>query len=110
MSIEQTDVVDFATIERGSGDLLLTISDHLPWDDRESEHLVLLQAKINTYLRFIESGEIMRKVPDSVGRNIIINIVSKYRLSQSGDAFFQKASSLIKSAGFQLQFNLMRPN
>jgi hypothetical protein len=42
MSIEQTDVVDFVGIDKKSGDALLTISDHLAWDQDEDEHLLLL--------------------------------------------------------------------
>jgi hypothetical protein len=52
MSIDRTDTIDFATIDNVSGDLWLTISDHLPWDENEENHLLLLQNKLNTYLRF----------------------------------------------------------
>ncbi len=50
MSIEQTEIVDFVNIDRKSGDVWLTISDHLPGDHGEGEHLVLLQNKLNAYL------------------------------------------------------------
>jgi hypothetical protein len=63
MTIEQADVIDIATIDHASGDLWLTISDHLPWGEIEGEHLVLLQNKLNAYLGAIESGEIFSKVP-----------------------------------------------
>ena len=60
MSIEQTNTVDFVSIDEISGDALLTISDHLAWDENEGAHLELLQNKLNAYLRFIESGELER--------------------------------------------------
>ena len=78
MSIDQTDVIDLAAIDRASGDLWLTISDHLPWDKNEGDHLILLQNKLNAYLRFIESGEVFKKVPAAEGRNIVINLVGKF--------------------------------
>ena len=49
-------IVDLATIDSTSGDLWLTISDHLSWEVNEGSHLVLLQNKLNAYLRFIETA------------------------------------------------------
>jgi hypothetical protein len=110
MSIDQTDTIDFATIDKATGELRLTISDHLPWDENERDHLVLLQNKLNAYLRFIESGEALKKVPGAEGRSIVIDLVGKFPLSQQADAFFEKARAAIEGAGFRLQFSLMRPN
>ena len=110
MSVDQTDTIDFATIDKASGDLWLTISDHLPWDENEGNHLVLLQNKLNAYLRFIESGEVLKKVPAAEGRGIVINLVGKFPLSQKADSFFGKARAAIEGAGFRLQFSLMRSN
>jgi hypothetical protein len=106
MSIDQTDVVDFVSIDNASGDLWLTISDHLPWDEDEGNHLVLLQDKLNAYLRFIESGEVFETVPEARGRNIVINLVGKFSLSQQADLFLGNARAAIEGAGFRLQFGL----
>ena len=110
MSVDQADTIDFATIDNASGEFWLTISDHLSWDDNEGDHLVLLQNKLNAYLRFIESGEVFKRMPDAKGRSIVINLVGKFPLSQRADFFFGKARAAIESAGFRLQFSLMRPN
>jgi hypothetical protein len=106
MSIDQTDVIDFASIDKASGDLWLTISDHLPWCEEQGNHLVLLQDKLNAYLRFIESGEVFEKVPDARGRSIVINLVGKFPLSQQADLFLANARAAIEGAGFRLQFSL----
>ncbi|OGL65770.1 hypothetical protein A2753_02785 [Candidatus Uhrbacteria bacterium RIFCSPHIGHO2_01_FULL_47_11] len=42
MSIEQTSVVDFVSINK-EGEVMLTISDHLEWDEK-NEHVVLDKA------------------------------------------------------------------
>jgi hypothetical protein len=63
MSNDQTNSVDFATVDEASGDLWLTISDHLPWDQDEGSHLTFLQNKLNLYLRFVETGEVFKKYP-----------------------------------------------
>jgi hypothetical protein len=101
MSIDQADTIDFATIDKASGDLWLTISDHLPWDENEENHLLLLQNKLNAYLRFIESGEILSEIPEAKGRNVVINIVGKFPLSRNADFYFRKAQTVIEGAGFR---------
>jgi hypothetical protein len=107
MTIEQGDVIDFSSIEKTSGDLWLTISDHLPWEEMEGEHLVLLQNKLNAYLRFIESGEIFGEIPSAKGRNIVINIAGKFPMTEMADIFFQKARTTIEAAGFRLRREVM---
>lgn len=110
MSVDQTDTIDFATIDGVTGDLWLTISDHLPWDETERKHISLLQDKLNAYLRFVESGEVLKKVPGAEGRGIVIDLVGKFPLSQQAESFFVKARGAVEGAGFRLQFRLMRPN
>jgi len=88
----------------------LTISDHLDWDLEEKKHLLLLQNKLNAYLRFVESGEILRKFPKAKGRNVVINLVGKFPLSEKADEFFEKVRDTLRDAGLKLQFKLLRPN
>jgi hypothetical protein len=108
MSIEQIDVVDFVSIDKNSGDAWLTISDHLTWDRNEGEHLLLLQNKLNTYLRFIESGEVLKKFSETEGRRMVINLVGQFPLSERASLFVEKASAAVSGAGFKLQFKLFR--
>jgi hypothetical protein len=110
MSIDQADTIDFATIDKASGDLWLTITDHLPWEEDEGNHLVLLQNKLNAYLRFIESGEVFKKVPDANGRRVAINLVGKFPLSPRAKSFLESVRVVIEHAGYRLQFNLLRSN
>src|ERR1700732_2362174 len=46
-------------IEPRTGDLILAISDHLPWDEQGGEHLMTLQDKLTDYLTGIETEELM---------------------------------------------------
>jgi hypothetical protein len=110
MSIDQTDTVDFVTIEKDSGNVLLTISDHLDWEAAEGAHLLLLQSKLNAYLRFIESGELQQKFPESAGRDVVINLIGKFPLSDKAAAFLKKAEAAVANAGFKLQFTLQMPS
>lgn len=110
MTIEQTTVVDAASLDENTGELILVIADHLSWEGDESRHLTLLQEKLNSYLRFIESGEVFSKIPEARGRNIAINIVGKFELSYQAGIFYHKASEAIRAAGFDLRFQFFPQN
>ncbi|HEY1932789.1 MAG TPA: DUF6572 domain-containing protein [Acetobacteraceae bacterium] len=110
MPVDRADTIDLATIDKASGDLLLTISDHLPWDENEQKQLILLQNKLNAYLRFMESGEVLKKVPAAEGRGIVINLVGKFPLSRKAHTFLTRARPAIEGAGLRLRVTLMLPH
>lgn len=101
MSVEQLDVVDVISTDK-SGQVVLTISDHLDWSNSE-EHQTILQAKLNKYLAFVESGELLTRYSDAKDRPVAIEVVFKYRPDQSGWNFLAKATAVIESAGFTLR-------
>ena len=103
MTVEEPAKIDFAAIEPESGEMRLIISDHLDWKD-EGGHLLLLQSKLNSYLAFIESGEIYAKVPKAVGLKIVIVVFGKFPLSEEASKFYRLAEDAIKGAGFLLRF------
>jgi hypothetical protein len=104
MTVEDTDKIDFVTGERRTGDMILTISDHLDWDENEGEHLVVLQKKLNMYLEFIESGQIYAQIPQAAGRKIVIQVMGKYPLSEEAGKFYRLAGKAIESYGYSLRF------
>lgn len=77
MSVTETDKIDAFAIEKETKRVFLTIIDPLLWDDK-NVHLFALQEKINTYLYFIESGELGRAMPDSEGLDITIELILKH--------------------------------
>lgn len=106
MSIDQTDRVDIIGVERDSGDVVLTITDHLDWIEQPGEHLLLLQEKINTYLSFVESGELLEAYPDAKGRNVVISVVAQYPLSEEARRFLDGARPVIEAAGFTFRHRM----
>ncbi len=100
MSVDQIDVVDSIGIDKETGDVVLTISDHLEWSYK---HLSTLQSKINCYLSFIESGEIYASYPFANGKKIVIDIVHKYPMDAQALSFFQRAEMALAEAGFELR-------
>ena len=109
MTIEQPSVVDFVHVTKTSGVIRLTIVDHLPWDQDEGEHLLLLQTKLNNYLEYIEGGQIRKNVPDAKDRNVVINVIGDYPLSEQASVFLEKAGRAIEDLGFRLVFSLIHP-
>ena len=67
MSVEEPAKIDFAAFDPKAGEVRLIISDHLDWTE-EGEHLLLLQSKLNSYLAFVESGEIYTKLLKAISR------------------------------------------
>jgi hypothetical protein len=105
VSVEQLDVVDVVSIDKKTGHVILTISDHLDWSDNV-RHQTILQAKFNKYLSFVESGEILESYPDAKERPVAIKVVFKYKPDQEGWRFLSRAKEVIESAGFSLRYEV----
>lgn len=105
MSVEQSDVVDIVSVDATTGHVVLSISDHLDWSDARA-HEIILQRKLNTYLAFVESGEILKSYPNAKDRPVTFNIVFKFRPSPEGQAFLKKVMETIESAGFGFRYEL----
>ncbi|WP_197325802.1 DUF6572 domain-containing protein [Ralstonia solanacearum] len=107
MSIVDSNVVDMIGIP--SDDLSLVvmgISDHLAWGEDSEEHLILLQEKINCYLRFIESGEIYNSFPSSVGKAPVIEIIAKFQMTDDrAKDFFSAAKRVLAASGIDLRYS-----
>ena len=107
MAVVDSRTIDFIGIDENSGDCVLTVSDHLEWDGEE--HLIVLQDKLNSYLAFMESGELEAEYPDSEGRQIRIDVVVRHQPDEKGLKFFESAGAAIKDAGFSLRWSLLTP-
>jgi hypothetical protein len=83
-----------------------SIFDNLPWDHTD-EHLFHLQGKLNGYLKFIESGELVQKFPSAVNQPASIVIVLKYAVPDRAVWFFEKAQQSCKAAGFELSWRVL---
>jgi len=104
MSVEQRKIVDFIGTSKADGHVILTISDHLPFDGEA--RLITLQEKLNDYLAFIESGEVCDTYPAANGRPIEISIRFKHPPDERGLAFLRAAEQTIRDAGFTLTYEV----
>jgi glycerophosphoryl diester phosphodiesterase len=105
MAVHEVNVIDIISINQ-EGTVVMTISDHLEWDD-QNEHLLLLQDKINFYLGAVESGELLKKYPDAEGRNIKLEIFFKYAPHEQAVSFLEQAEAFLTKAGYGFSYNLV---
>jgi hypothetical protein len=102
MSIEEKQKIDFIGVRKTSGEVILSISDHLDWD-AVLYHLATLQDKLNDYIEFIESGQIYDEYPNSKGKKLVIEIVSKEDYHIKGLEFLEKVMPIVNSIGADLR-------
>lgn len=103
MSVVETNVIDFASIDL-DGNVVLTISDHLEWDEK-NYHLFALQEKINTYLSAIEGQSLYEQYPNAQGRKIKIQLCIKYAPNEVGMDFLQRIDDFLKQHGYDFSYN-----
>jgi hypothetical protein len=72
VALEDSDTVDLIT-ESGEGEIVLVMSEVRPWDGSR-ERLEQLAAKVETYLAFVESGQLVEQHPEAEGRPLHIRL------------------------------------
>lgn len=93
MSLEQVNTVDAVGIENDTQHAVLTIADSWDWTD-EQAHLSALQAKLNAYFGFIESGQVWESYPAAKGRKLRIDVVFRFAPTAGAIEFLAKASDV----------------
>jgi hypothetical protein len=107
MSILDTNSIDIVAARPDSSIVKLVISDHLTWDDLDA-HSRLLQDKINTYLAFVESGQLHRleepRIPDSP--QVHIALVAQHRPTVEASRFLGQVEEFLRGAGFEFELEV----
>ena len=108
--ILETDILDAVAFDEEARTELLAIYDHLDWEN-ETEHLYLLQKKINSYLIFIQDGQLdlpqeQKKYLDRTNR-IVIGIWFKHQPSRECLRFLKKTQRTVNNAKSLAAENLM---
>jgi hypothetical protein len=109
VSIEQTEVVDAISVDPETGEVVLTIADHLDWQD-VAGHVYLLQEKVNAYLAFIESGEIGEAYPQGDGRRPRIDVVAKTEVIPDAKPVLAEIETALRAAGIGFRAAVLRAN
>ena len=111
MSITNTGVIDIWRIPKREPNVELIITDHLEWGSKaeqgeQGEHLLLLQEKINTYIAFIESGEIYTEIPGALGKHPIIRVLGLSELPEQAEFFIDRVTETLEKVGIGFEFEL----
>lgn len=104
--VNQSETIDLLSFEKESGDVVLTVSDHLDWQN-SAAHQQILQTKLNTYLAFVEGGQLLAEKPEAKGRRITFAVVLKFPPDRDGQAFLEKAAEVIRLAGFAFTWKIL---
>jgi hypothetical protein len=104
MSVEQIDKIDVIS-NTPNGKVELTIADHLEWNDEEN-HLLILQEKLNSYLDFVESGQILKDYPNAINKEIVISVVMKYTPTKKPLIFLSDCEKFMQNAGFEFKWEV----
>ena len=101
MAVDDATGIDCVGVDKTIGEVVLTISDHLDWN-HSIGHQVILQAKLNSYLAFVESGELLQKYPDAKNRLVAFQVVFKFPPDAQGLLFLDRAKAVMEAGGFTL--------
>jgi hypothetical protein len=105
MSVIEEGSIDFAGLEKKN--LVLSICDHLSWgEEYDDVHLLMLQNKINDYLKFIESGEVNETFNSKDYEKVIIRVIAKYPFSPECIEFFNMSKQVVNDVGFGLEWEV----
>jgi len=106
MAIDEPDKIDIL-FKDNEGHAILVIADHLDWKEfDEGDHLELLQEKINTYLAFVDSGQLLQERPEWKGLPVVIQVDAKYEPSPTALEFYRAAGKVVAQADVALVLHL----
>ena len=109
MSVIDRKIVDCASTDKERTRVTLTISDHLEWTP-DNEHLLILQEKINDYLLFIESGELLESYPDAIGLPVNIDVVCQHLPNPDGVKFMALVANTLREANVNFTYRIFNTN
>ena len=106
MTVTESKTIDAIGIERSTDEVVLTIADHLGWTNA-GDHLSSLQAKLNRYVAFIESGDLIVEYPNAKGRKRRIDVVFQHEPTDGGLRFLATAQDTLRAEGIKLAWSVL---
>lgn len=95
MSVLENNKIDGIATSDDGKNLIIMLSDHLDFEN-ETNHLLILQNKINAYLSFIQSEQYSEIYPDNNFENIVIEIYFKHKVTDNCIKFIEVVNSQIE--------------
>jgi hypothetical protein len=100
VTIVETDQIDIVATRPGTSAVRLVIADHLGWEDPDG-HLGLLQAKLEAYLAFVESGQLHRleAPPVPPAPEVAIELAVPSAPPEAAREFLERARAFLAERG-----------
>lgn len=101
--------IDLVTHDPKTDEVVLVMTETRPWDAKGA-HLLDLQAKLQTYLTFIESGQLGAKFPRMMGKSIRIRVDCAQPPGPLEDKFLQRVrTEWLDPLGITLEVGQLEP-
>ena len=109
MTISEPNKIDIVATRPDSRVVRLVVSDHLEWDDVQA-HCRLLQNKLNTYLEFVEGGELARLTHPPVPADpaVLIEVALLHAPPPEAQAFLAEAGAMLHRHGYGFEWRSER--
>lgn len=103
--VDHPEVIDVVTHDPTKTHWKLIVVEAGSWDG-SPERLLLLQEKLNSYLRFITSGQMARLYPESAGKSVAIQIDLYEKPDEATTTFVDEVRSVLRKSQIPLYMNL----
>ena len=107
MSLDTPSTIDALSDDKDGAAVSLAIIDGWDWSD-EAQHLVALQAKLNAYFDFVQSGQIFETRPGARGKRLRIDLLTKYPLPDKAERFLQIASQAARQLEIEIAHRVLQ--
>lgn len=98
--------IDLITLDSKNNEVVLIMVERRPWGT-SADQLLELQAKINSYLAFALDGEMRKKLPESVGRSIRIQLDTESEPDADTWHFIDVVKEKLQEEGVRFTVNLI---
>lgn len=107
MSVVDNKTVDGVALTDDKKGIILLITDHLEWKD-EYQHLIMLQAKINAYISFLEEKQYKDIYQDMSIMYGIIEIHFLHCLIKNAEKFLHSVNNQLNELGIKIQYSVLQ--
>jgi len=105
MGIDNPNVVDAISNAKDGSRIALTIFDGGDWPD-EGAHLLALQAKVNTYFNFVQSGQLFQQYPAAQRTPVVIQVLFREQPSDKARQLIDRADRVSRQLGLEVRYEV----
>lgn len=110
MSLKNVNEIDGKEADL-AGNLILYVVDDMEWElEKEKEHLLLLQDKLNTCLAYIQSGRYKEDYPKYNFKQAIIEIRFRHTITEHCKRYLQMVQGQVGEYAIKLEVYVEKAN